>query len=76
MEYELYSQIFEENLRRMSEDDIVKVIDYYNNKIENLILERKDFIEELENRKIRDLNKRLILKQKILLTCIIFNNLL
>ena len=24
MEYELYSQIFEENLRRMSEDDIVK----------------------------------------------------
>lgn len=62
MEYELYSQIFEENLRRMSEDDIVKVIDYYNNKIENLILERKDFIEELENRKIRDLNKRLTLK--------------
>ena len=62
MEYELYSQIFEENLRRMSEDDIVKVIDYYNNKIENLILERNDFLEELEYRKKRDLNKRLAIK--------------
>ena len=62
MEYELYSHIFEENIRRMSEEDIVKVIDYYNERIENLILERKDFIEELENRKIRNLNKRLTLK--------------
>lgn len=62
MEYEKYLRMFEENIRRMSDEDIIKVIDYYNEKIDNLYLERNDFLEELEYRKKRDLNKRLAIK--------------
>lgn len=62
MEYEKYLRMFEENIRRMSDEDIIKVIDYYNEKIDNLYLERNDFLEELEYRKKRDLNKRLVIK--------------
>lgn len=62
MEYEKYLRMFEENIRRMSDEDLIKVIDYYNEKIDNLYLERNDFLEELEYRKKRDLNKRLVIK--------------
>ena len=62
MEYEKYLRMFEENIRRMSDEDIINVIDYYNEKIDNLYLERNDFLEELEYRKKRDLNKRLAIK--------------
>lgn len=62
MEYEKYLRMFEENIRRMSDEDLIKVIDYYNEKIDNLYLERNDFLEELEYRKKRDLNKRLAIK--------------